>query len=374
MTTSPSPDADRQDADAQDDMKPTPARMTVVASVVASCLAVVFVIGAPSAGADGVRPSNFSSVIDSVDPSPSTVQIEIVGGDSFLQVTADPGTEVLVAGYDGEPYLRILADGSVERNERSPATYLNISRSGDVDRFPAGVSGSAEPDWQRIGSDGRVAWHDHRIHWMLDDAPAADQDGVVQAWTLPLQVDGEPVIVQGRLLIYPNVVPWAALVAAAAALGAVVVSRRPARRAPLLLGASVVALMLAVATFSINPPGAEPSQLPLILPALAAVLSAVATLAPTVAGVRSRTPRATHAVGLVLPLAAAAALIGWVIAQIGVVWMPTVPSAWAPWLTRAGAGMVLGIAVGVAIAVVSWPVLTGSDTTPSTRTTPPPAQ
>ena len=66
------------------------------------------------------------------------MRAHVVGGDAFLELTVDEGTEVVVPGYGGEPYVRFLADGTVERNTRSEATYLNEDRQGAVE-LPAGA-------------------------------------------------------------------------------------------------------------------------------------------------------------------------------------------------------------------------------------------
>ena len=165
----------------------------------AALLVALDVLGAPPAAADGAGPTNFESVIDAVQPDDAPVRVEVVGGDSFLQVTAERGAEVEIEGYDREPYLRIDQDGSVFRNERSAATYINQSRDGTGVDLPADVGTDGEPRWVEVGSDGTVAWHDHRIHWMVDTEPEVGPDGVVQEWTVPLRVDGDEVAVSGRL-------------------------------------------------------------------------------------------------------------------------------------------------------------------------------
>jgi hypothetical protein len=310
------------------------------------------VLAAPVASADGVRPGNFESVVDEVAPATPQVQVEIVGGDSFFQVTAEPGTTVDIPGYDGEPYLRVLADGTVEQNRRSSSTYLNESRDGEVGRLPALVDAEAEPDWERVGDDGTVAWHDHRVHWMLDQPPSAGPDGLVQEWVLPLQVDGTEVAVSGRLLRHDDLFPWAALVAVAVAVGAAFLARRHEWRAPLLVAAGVVATGLTVSIQLANPPRAQASMVPLLTAGLALLVA----LAAAAAGRWGRGRLPVLVTDLALPLGAIALLAGWALPQLGVLWMPTVPGALAPWLVRAGTGAVLGLAVGVAIAVLLRPV------------------
>ncbi len=85
----------------------------------------------------------------SSSPPPTASRWHVVGGDSFLEVSVDEGHEVLVPGYQGEPYLRFRADGTVERNRNSPATYLNDSRQGDVDGAGLGEQGRRAPTGSR---------------------------------------------------------------------------------------------------------------------------------------------------------------------------------------------------------------------------------
>ena len=108
----------------------------------------------------------------SITPPTATVEVEVIGGDSFVQLTATPGTEVLVEGYQQEPYLRFRTDGVVEENQRAPTTYLNASRFGGGD-VPAGADPALPPDWKQVATGGTFAWHDHRAHWM-DPQPAGD--------------------------------------------------------------------------------------------------------------------------------------------------------------------------------------------------------
>ena len=119
--------------------------------------------------ADAAGPTDFRSNIVSVDQATPTIDVRIVGGDSFVLLTADPGTDVMVLGYDNEPYLHFRADGVVEENRRSPTLYQNRSRYGSDDT-PADADPTAAPEWQQVASDGSSAWHDHRAHWMLRSA------------------------------------------------------------------------------------------------------------------------------------------------------------------------------------------------------------
>ena len=68
----------------------------------------------------------------------------MVGGDGFLDMPVEPGHEVVVEGYDGEPYLRFRADGTVQENQNSPATYLNRNRYAGAE-VPAAIQGDDRP-------------------------------------------------------------------------------------------------------------------------------------------------------------------------------------------------------------------------------------
>lgn len=299
-------------------------------------------LDAAPVAADGVRPTNFESVIDEVDPPDDRIEVVVLGGDAFLEVQARPGTEVEVPGYDGEPYLRIEADGTVSRNRRSLATWYNADRLGG--EVPDLVDAGAEPDWERIGEDGSVAWHDHRIHWMSEQAPEVDDDRVVQRWQVPLLVDGEQVEVSGRLLRRPDVVPWAAgvLVAVAAATAWWARGERPRRL--VLIGASLVALALSLSWYLANPPGAEPSIVPMLLAAGALGVASIGPIVPA----RARE--------MVLPLASVALLAGWSVQRVATLWMPMVPGPLPDDLDRLLSAGVAGVAIGVAVSVVMRPV------------------
>lgn len=164
-----------------------------LAAVVAAAAGALVPAGV--AFADPAGPTDYESTITAVTPAVEGVDVSVVGGDSFLRVEVDPGIEVVVLGYQQEPYLRIRPDGVVEENQRSPATYLNQDRYG-AGTPPAGADPELPPNWRRIGTGGTWSWHDHRAHWMSPDPPADAQPGdEIQSSTVPLLVDGTEVTV-----------------------------------------------------------------------------------------------------------------------------------------------------------------------------------
>lgn len=181
----------------------------------------LLVLATPTtAHADPAGPTDFRTTIVSISPEPDGVTVSVEGGDSFLRVEVDPGRSVEIPGYDGEPYLRIGADGTVERNRRSFATYYNDDRYGQVD-VPAIVDNAAPADWEVVGRAGAWAWHDHRAHWMGTEPPIGLEPGEsLPAQTIPILVDGSPVsiVVETTLIAPPT---WWPLVLIAVAVGAV---------------------------------------------------------------------------------------------------------------------------------------------------------
>ena len=224
--------------------------------------------GAGPAAADPPRPTDYRSTVTAITPAADGVRAEVVGGDAFLELRVDEGHEVVVAGYEGEPYLRFRADGTVERNARSEATYLNDDRQGDVD-LPAGADNEAEPEWETVADGGTYAWHDHRIHWMGGSRPPGAEPGdVVQSWTVPLSVDGAATEVSGELVLVARVspLPWIALGIAGAAAVVVLGRRRPLVPAVAVTVAAAGALVVGWAEFSVAPTGSGANPLLVAVP------------------------------------------------------------------------------------------------------------
>jgi hypothetical protein len=177
-----------------------------------------------------------------VRPPVEGLHVQVLDGDDRLLLRNDTGAEVVVRGYDGEPYLRFAAGGGVFRNARSAASYLNEERYGGVE-VPAEAAPGAAPRWERIARGRSYDWHDHRIHWMSRiDPPRVRADPGrphhVLDWTVPLEVAGEEVALSGSLDYAPppggsgSPLAWAALAAAAVAAVALWLWRRRRPRAP----------------------------------------------------------------------------------------------------------------------------------------------
>jgi hypothetical protein len=144
---------------------------------------------------------DYLSEVRAVTPSAPGLQVQVLGGDDRLEVR-DPGHTVVVLGYEGEPYARLLPDGSAQVNVHSPATYLNESRSGDVTPPPE-ADAKAPPLWKASTDTGRLEWHDHRAHWMGTGTPAQVTNTSLRTrvfdYRVPIVVDGRRTTIEGTL-------------------------------------------------------------------------------------------------------------------------------------------------------------------------------
>ncbi len=298
--------------------------------------------------ADPAGPTDYRTTVTSVTPEVAGVEVSIVGGDSFLRLVVEPGIEVVVLGYQQEPYLRIRADGVVEENQRSPATYLNADRYG-TGTPPAGADPTLAPNWLPVGTGGAWAWHDHRAHWMSPDPPAAGRPGMqIQASTVPLLVDGTAVAVDVSTtwLAAPSRVPLAVGAAAGGAAVLLALLRR-ARLAWALLAVSVAAGAIGWWQFRSLPAETGPLIVWWLLPAVAAgsLLVAVAL--------------GRRLVSYALVLLAALELAVWVWLRRDGAFRAIIPTDAPAWLDRgvmaATAVVAVLTAVGAAVAMFRLP-------------------
>lgn len=298
--------------------------------------------------ADPAGPTDFETTITSVEPAVPGVEVSVVGGDSFLRLDVEPGIEVVVLGYQQEPYLRIRPDGVVEENQRSPATYLNADRYGGATP-PAGADPTLAPNWRQIGSGGTWSWHDHRAHWMSPDPPPDAQPGEeIQATTVPLVVDGTPVAVSVRttLLPEPSQVPLLVGAAAGGALVLLALVRR-VRPAWALLGVALAATGIGVWQYRSLPPETGPLLVWWLLPAVAAASLLVALVL------------GRRLVSYALVLLAALELAVWVWLRRDGAFRAVIPTDAPFWLDRgvmaATAVASVFVALGAAVAMFRLP-------------------
>jgi hypothetical protein len=209
------------------------------------------VASAPPAAAhavSGVGATNWRTTLAGLTPTVPGLSLRVIELGSRLQLTNRTGRDVVVLGYQGEPYLRV-GPGGVFENTRSPATYLNRTRSGGT-TVPGDADPGAPPAWRRVSNGTTARWHDHRVHWMGGQPPPRVRRApgrhhvVVPRWEVEMRLDGRAVVAHGTLewVPGPSPVPWLALAALAA--GAGVAAALP-RRWPATLAAAL-GLLVAV--------------------------------------------------------------------------------------------------------------------------------
>lgn len=164
---------------------------------------------------------NYRSSITSVSPAVPGVSLQVLQFSDRLQLRNRSGRTVTIEGYEGEPYARVLANGTVEVNRRSPAYFLNQSFYGNV-TVPASASANAAPAWTVVDRTGQFEWHDHRIHWMSPVLPPQVKDKgkrtLIFDWHVPIAVGAQSGSVAGQLYWTPEAssAPVAAIVVGAA--------------------------------------------------------------------------------------------------------------------------------------------------------------
>ena len=146
---------------------------------------------------------NFRSEVTAVEPEIPGVTVQVLNFDDSLQLDNRGDETIVVEGYEGEPYVRIRPDGTVEVNVRSPSHYLNDDRYAETD-VPKHADSGAPPEWEVVDESGQYAWHDHRIHYMSRGVPPQVTDESKRThvfdWEVPLRVGNRPAAVRGELI------------------------------------------------------------------------------------------------------------------------------------------------------------------------------
>jgi LPXTG-motif cell wall-anchored protein len=154
----------------------------------------------PAAGHEG-NP-DFRSEINAVHPDVPGVGFEVLNYDADMELVDQAGHEVVIYGYEGEPFARILRDGTVQKNTRSPSTYLNVDRYAEA-KVPASADAKAPPAWETVDRSGTLRWHDHRMHYMAKGTPPRVTDESrrtkVFDYEIPLRIDGRKGAIDGTL-------------------------------------------------------------------------------------------------------------------------------------------------------------------------------
>jgi hypothetical protein len=170
----------------------------------------------------GMGATNWKTTLAAVTPPVPGLTATVVENGSRIEVT-NLGPEILIFGYQGEPYLRV-GPGGVFANTRSPAAYLNCSRAGCP--VPPEADAQASPTWTLVSTGQTALWHDHRTHWMGSQLPpevaaAPGQVHVQATWAVTMRQGATDIAATGDYTWIPghSPFPWLALAAGLLAAG-----------------------------------------------------------------------------------------------------------------------------------------------------------
>jgi hypothetical protein len=203
-------------------------------------------------GGNGGASSDYRIEVTGFEGDPTGIEVRPVELGDRMELVRTTANEVQIVGYEGEPYIRLDADGVFE-NYNSPAHYNNLDRFARTPT-PATATPTADPNWVKLSDGNSVRWHDHRTHWM-DPTPRQDvrDNPDVERVIFPdnrvdLVVDGKPVvaIVKVTWLPPPSRMVWLLITSltACALLAALVLIPSLRRFIPALaLAASIACLV-----------------------------------------------------------------------------------------------------------------------------------
>jgi hypothetical protein len=150
---------------------------------------------------------DYRSNITAISPSFPGLSVEVLEFADRLLLRNNTGKTVTIYGYEGEPYARVLADGTAEQNVRAPATYLNTNFYAQV-TVPPIASATAPPKWEVVDRTGEFEWHDHRIHWMSPIPPTKVRNKSTRTlifdWKVPIAVGSTRGAIDGQLFWTPD--------------------------------------------------------------------------------------------------------------------------------------------------------------------------
>jgi hypothetical protein len=227
-------------------------RRAAVRAAAGAFLALGFLVAtaAPASahGVGGLTPTNYVTTIQGIRPPTPGIHVRAVDVGSKIELRNDTDRDVIVIGYQREPYLRIGPHGTWE-NTRSPAVFLNRTQVPTQEAPSGQYDAKAKPEWRKVSDAPVASWHDHRTHWMgTQDPPEVRRDPgqvhvVIADWKIPLRLGAAKITVTGDARWIPGPSPWLWVLGAIALAIAVVLLCRT-RRWSKVMQASLAVLIV----------------------------------------------------------------------------------------------------------------------------------
>jgi hypothetical protein len=322
----------------------------------------------------GVAPTNYRSEIVAVSPKWAGVSVRLLDLGNRVELVNTGRADVIVLGYQGEPYLRVGPAGVFE-NRRSPSVALNkvtatsaATTTTATTAPPSNSEALAPPEWRRTGDGDSVRWRDRRTRWE-GPAPAAvksapDQTHVVGEWLIGLRRGTEDATVNGRITYVPgpSPVPWLA-VAFVVLLATAAVAFMRRWGAVMSAALAVLVAIDVVHSFGI----AAASHDPVLVQIGRVVLGGIVATLGWIVGGASIGALQDEREGGVLGAAVAGFLLAAFsgVGDFATLTRSQVPFAFSPSAARAAVALTIGLGFGLALAALlvlrRHPELRGSD-------------
>ena len=315
----------------------------------------------------GIQPTNYLSTIDSLHPDVPGITLKVVDLGTRLQLTNTTAHDVVVLGYDGEPYLRVGPRG-VFQNARSPATYINRTLNlANAQAPPKSADPTAPPKWEKLGSGDTVRWHDHNAHYMGTSEPPVvqrdhDHRHVIDKYTVEMRWNGQDVVARGRIVWVPPPSPWP-YAGIAVVLAAVVVWATRTRMWARVFAAALVVLVVCEVLHVTGLYGASTDSFG--TKSFASLYSVAGILLALLALGWMWRKGADSATPLVL-LASMFLFIAGGLADVTSLAKSQIPSTWSDGFARMLVTITLGVGLGTAIGA-AWRLVPAKHGTTPTR-------
>jgi hypothetical protein len=327
------------------------------ASLLALTVVVLVTTASPASAhtLSGVTATNYRSEVLGMAPADPDLSFRLLDLGRRVELTNRGDTDVVVLGYEGEPYLRVGPRGAFE-NRRAPTLYRNrVTTNGATATVPPKADGTAPPEWHKISGAHSVRWRDHRTRWEGADPPAVKSapgraHAVGAPWIVTVLRGSAPISITGRLTYEPppTLFPWAA---AAVVLLALTAAAGATKRWGPLLSVALAVLIAVDVVQSFASGAVSGDRIPVLV--IKVLLGGIFSTVAWVVGGLSIGPLQRGREGALVGAGVAGLFIALFsgLSDLGTLASSQVPSTLPAWAARAGVAIALGVGLGLVAAV-----------------------